>query len=90
MEKQILQPTRDTLKIKGKIYYRDHDQAWNTIKLKKEIVNEFPILKEKRASFSYHMILYRTHDELEKVVKKMKREKLPLPLLVFLEKEKSD
>ena len=89
METQILQPTRTALKVKGKLAYREFEQAWNIIRLKKELLNEFPILKEKRSTFSYQMVVYRTYDELDKVVRKMKREKLPLPIFLFLEKEKN-
>ena len=49
--------------------------------------NWFPQLKEKRSAFSYQMFFYRTYDDFEKLIKKMKREKLPLPLLMYLVKE---
>jgi hypothetical protein len=55
-------------------------------KAKKEIFSEFPQLKEKRSAFSYKMVYYRTFDELEKTVKKLKRDGLALPFLVFLYK----
>ena len=89
METKVLQPTKTTLNIRGRISYRETEQAWNIIKLKKELLNEFSALKEKRSSFSYQMLFYRTYDYLEKLVRKMKREKSPLPILLFLEKEKS-
>lgn len=87
METKVLQPTKTTLNIRGKISYRETEQAWNIIKLKKELLNEFSALKEKRSSFSYQMLFYRTYDELEMLVRKMKREKSPLPLILFLQKE---
>jgi hypothetical protein len=87
MEAKILQPSRNVLDIKGKIAYGDSSRSWSNIRLKKEIVNEFPALKEKRASFSYQMLFYMTYDELEKAIRKMKRQKMPLPLLMFMIKE---
>jgi len=87
MEPRILQPVKIPLEIKGKIVYREHDQSWNMLKLKKELIAEFPQLKEKRSAFSYQMFFYRTYDDFEKLIKKMKREKLPLPLLMYLVKE---
>lgn len=87
MEGKILQPTRNILDIKGKIAYGDSSQSWSNIRLKKEIVNEFPALKEKRANFSYNLIFYRSYNELEKAIKKMRRQKVPLPLLLFMIKE---
>jgi len=87
MEAKILQPSRNVLDIKGKIAYGDSSRSWSNIRLKKEIVNEFPALKEKRANFSYQMLFYMTYDELEKAIRKMKRQKMPLPLLMFMIKE---
>ncbi len=87
MEPKILQPARKTLEIKGKIVYREADQCWNMLKLKKELISEFPQLKEKRSGFSYQMLFYRTYEEFEKLIKKMKRERLPLPILLYLVKE---
>ena len=87
MEPRILQPVRKALEVKGRIVYREVDQSWNLITLKRELIAEFPQLREKRSSFSYQMFFYRSYDEFEKVVRKMKREKLPLPLLLFLVKE---
>lgn len=36
--------------------YGESNQAWNTIKLKSEFLNEFKQLKEKRSKFSYEII----------------------------------
>lgn len=87
MEPKILQPVRKTLEIKGKIVYREPDQSWNMLKLKRELITEFPQLKEKRSSFSYKMLFYRTYEEFEKLIRKMKRDKLPLPIILYLVKE---
>ena len=87
MEPRILQPVRKTLEIKGKIIYREPDQSWNMLKLRRELLAEFPQLKEKRSSFSYQMLFYRTYEEFEKLIRKMKREKLPLPIVLYLVKE---
>jgi len=90
METKVLQPKKTTLNIKGRISYTEADQAWNMIKLKKELLNEFTDLKEKRSKFLYQMLFYRTYAELEKLVKKMKKEESALPILLFLEKERID
>lgn len=87
MESKILQPSRNVLDIKGKIAYGDSSQTWSNIRLKKEIIDEFPALREKRASFSYNLLFYRNYNELEKAIRKMRRQKTPLPLLMFMMKE---
>ena len=84
---QTLSPTKSTLDIKGKLSYGVSNRAWNTIKFKKEFLQEFKILKERRSAFSYQMLFYRTYEELENAVRRMKRNKEALPILLFLKKD---
>lgn len=90
METQTLRPINSTIQIKGKIFYSQGDQAWNTLRFRKEIINEFQQLKEKRANFSYKMILHQDYADLEKAIRKLKRDKEALPILLFLCREKDD
>jgi len=86
MEPKILQPTQKVLNQFGKMSYGESVRAWNTIRLKKDIINEFSNLKEKTSNFIYNLIFYRTYEELELAIRKMKKEKKPLPMLLFLQK----
>ena len=86
MDVKTLQPNRSIIKTEGYLSYGENVQGWNTIRLKKELINEFSALKEKSSKFSYTLTFYRTYEELEKALKKIKREKLPLPMLLFLQK----
>ena len=86
MDVKTLQPNRSIIKTEGYLSYGESVQGWNTIRLKKELINEFSALKEKSSKFSYTLTFYRTYEELEKELKKIKREKLPLPMLLFLQK----
>jgi len=61
---------RRIINVKGKVHYSESGQAWNTIKLKTEFLNEFQQLKEKRSKFSYEMIFGRTEDEMVEAIKK--------------------
>lgn len=83
--KKTLTP-RNTIISEGKVAYSEGFQAWNTIRLKKELFNEFPELKEKRSQFFYELIYSRTFEDLEKVLKEMKKIG-SLPVLMFLSKE---
>ena len=89
MEPKILQPQRKAININGKIAYGDSSQSWSNIRLKKEIIDEFPVLREKRSNFAYNMQFYRAYNDLEKAIRKMKRKRVPLPLLFFMIKENS-
>ena len=88
MELQILKPVNDALVIQSRIWYNQNDGAWSIIRLKKNVINEFPILKEKRSNFFYKIIHHKTYDDLEKNIRKIKKNKDPVPILLFLYKEK--
>ncbi|MCA9487811.1 MAG: hypothetical protein KC516_02510 [Nanoarchaeota archaeon] len=85
-EKRPLIP-RKVISVKGKVHYSESNQAWNTIKLKSEFLNEFQQLKEKRSKFSYEMIFGRTEEEMIEAIKKIIREKNFMPILMFLYKD---
>ena len=87
-ETVFLSPTRDTLKVSGDLFYSEGSQSWNIIRLKKEILHEFPQLKEKRGgNFGYNITIFRTFDDLDKAVKGFeKREEVVPMLLVFCKK----
>jgi hypothetical protein len=71
----------------GKVYYNESFQAWNTLKLKKELFAEFPQLMEKRSKFSYELEYYRDPEKFLEKVKKIIKEDKSLPLLIWLYKE---
>lgn len=75
---------RTKVEIEGNIHYSESFQAWNILKMKKELFSEFPELKEKRAKFSYKITYCRTKEELDKEIKE---EKGPVLILrIFKEK----
>jgi len=89
MEAQILRPPKNKLEINGKLSYRESTHSWCVIRLGKEIIHEFPQLKERTSNFGYKMAFYQDHNSLEKFIRKLKREGEALPILVWLVKEKS-
>lgn len=62
---------RKIIESEGLVHYSESFQAWNTLKLKKELFTEFPQLKEKRAKFSYKLCYYRDIDMLKDDIKKL-------------------
>ena len=42
-------------KVIGRVHYNESAQAWNIIRLKKQILDKFPQLKDKQGSFYYKM-----------------------------------
>lgn len=83
MNKKPLTP-RKIINVKGKMLYNESKQAWCNIKLKRELINEFPQLREKRSNFSYEMMFCRTADELKEILKKMEGDEEAMPIMMFL------
>jgi len=85
--KKTLVP-RTKISSEGKVHYSESFQAWNTLKLKKELFSEFPQLQEKRSKFSYKLIHHRDPKEMEKEIGSMIKEgREVMPLLLFLYKD---
>jgi hypothetical protein len=59
---------RTKVEIEGPVHYSESFQAWNVLKLKKELFSEFPQLKEKRSKFSYKLTYCRDSKELDKEI----------------------
>lgn len=83
---KFLSPTNEVLKVKGKLSYSESAQAWNTIKIKKEVLLFFPQLKEKRSMFSYMMLVPRSHDEIKEKLAELEEDDDKVPILLFFEK----
>ena len=90
IELQLLKPLNSALDVRGSILYSTSHRVWNTIKIKRNIIQEFPSLREKRTKFAYRMVLHRSYQDLEKLIRKMKRTNEAIPILLFLYKEKSN
>ena len=75
---------RKVINVKGRVHYSESNQAWNTIKLKTEFLNEFKQLKEKRSKFSYEMMFGRSEEEMVEAIKKIIKDKTLMPILMFL------
>jgi hypothetical protein len=70
-ENKTLVP-RKVIESEGQIHYSESFQAWNTIKIKKDLLLEFPQLKEKRAKFSYKLAYCRDIKEIEQEINSKK------------------
>ena len=79
---------RRIINVKGKVHYSESGQAWNTIKLKTEFLNEFQQLKEKRSKFSYELAYHRNPEEFLRAIKKMVKSGQAMPLMIWLFKDK--
>jgi len=74
----------------GRLSYNESTRSWGTLRFKSELVKEFRQLKEKSSTFSYKVLLFRNYEEFEKKVKDLIKNKEPIPLLVWFEKESKE
>jgi hypothetical protein len=83
----LLKPAKQTLCVKGKMAYSMSSRSWNTIRLKKEIIDEYPQLRNRRFKAKYRMTFYRDPVELFLAVEKIMDNKAELPILLYFEQE---
>ncbi len=86
----IIQPTKEVIVSSGSVSYSEGERAWNTVRFKKEFLQEFPQLRNRLFRTSYHAVVYHSYDLLEKEVKDIVDKKRPLPVLLFFEQELPD
>lgn len=85
IDKQFLKPNQEAFKIEGSVLYQESAQAWNTIKIKRELLFLYPQLRDKRIPVKYSMIVPRSAEEIKKEIEEM-IESDKVPILLFFEK----
>ncbi len=85
----FLAPSREAVTIQGKLFYSEGDQSWNLIRLKKEVLHEYPQLKDKSASFGYTMIVPKSIEEIKKAIAEFEKV-AAVPIILFFRKEKKE
>ena len=90
VESTVLKPKYETLKVDGEISYGEGNGAWNIIRLKRDILKEFPQLREKREKFDYSMIMHRSFDDLKKAIAEMETSEGVVPIFLFFRRKKQD
>ncbi len=84
----ILSPIDEAVEFSGKLIYNEGAQSWNTLRLKKELMQKFPYLKEKQGDFGYKMLFANSFDELQSKVNDLKKKGQTIPILFFLIKKR--
>ena len=79
----MLRPYNDKLDITGHVSYSEGYGAWNVIRLKKDLLNEFPQLREKTAKILYKLVFYKSHEELKQAIRRMDENKEAIPILLY-------
>ncbi len=82
----VLTPNKEAVIVDGKLFYSEGHQAWNILRLKKEILHEFPQLRDKTDKFGYKMVVHKNHEEARKALKEIDENSVPI-LLYLCRKE---
>ena len=83
----VLKPKHETLLIKGKLSYGEGNRTWNIIRFKKDLLLEFPQLKERREKFGYKMIMHRSFKELKKAIREIENKEEAIPIFLWFLRE---
>ncbi len=90
-EESFLSPLRELIEISGPMTYNESAQAWNIIRLRKDILHEFPELKDKQASFTYRLTIPRTSKAMKRHFEEATKSEEILPIfLSFAKVTKTD
>jgi hypothetical protein len=87
MGKFILQPWDEKLECEGKVTYHETVGAWNTIRLKRIFLDQFPQLKDKTARIKFKLEYYRKAEQMIESLKQKQNQKEGMPMLLYLYKE---
>jgi len=82
----LIKSNQEIMEITGNLSYHDGARAWNTLRLKKHVLNEFSELKDRAAKVTYKMIYSTSVDNLIKLMQKVNEKEGALPILLFFEK----
>ena len=87
IKKEIYLRPWNLFSVRGKLSYGESYHAWNTLRLKREILAEFPDMKDQLTRLFYKITFVKDFDSLFDVVEKLKETGGPIPLLMWFYKE---
>jgi hypothetical protein len=84
---KILKPSTVPIELEGKMTYNEHQRAWGILRLRKEILSEFPELRERNEKIRYKILFSRDFSKLDEQIALVKKTIGVSPLLVWFVKE---
>jgi len=82
-ESRFAWPAMDAVEAVGNVMYNEGMRTWNTLRLTRQIVQEFPLLRSKGSRVGYKAVLPRGLKKIEEMFSAVKNGKLPPPLMLF-------
>lgn len=81
-----IKPSKDAIESTGKINYCESLRAWAIMRLKQDITKRFSELKNRNSKLYYKLVYHENYAQLEKKIRKMKKNKDNLPFLLTINK----
>lgn len=81
-----LSPLRQIIEITGPMTYNESAQAWNIIRLRKDILHEFPELKDKRTMFTYKLVIPRSPEAIKQIIEQCLQSQNIVPIFLSFAK----
>ena len=77
----------EKIEVSGNIVYQEASRAYNTIKIPRLIIDQFPDLRNRELMPSFKMKLYKSYADLKRLIWEMEYSKEQIPImLVFYSK----
>ena len=78
----------DKIEISGRVGYHEGARAYNTIRLPRKLIEQFPELKDKSLRISFKIRFYKDYGDLKRHVweKEYSKDQTPLLLEVYIDK----
>ncbi|MBW2972775.1 hypothetical protein KY346_00100 [Candidatus Woesearchaeota archaeon] len=83
----MLQPWNEKIECEGKVTYHEAIGAWNTIRIKRIFLDQFPLLRDKQANIKFKLEYYGTPEKLAEAVAKITEQKKGMPMFLYLYRE---
>ena len=82
-ENNIISPIQEIVEVSGDMYYCQGNRAWNTIRLKADLLKKFPQLTTREFKFGYKMIVPQSQEEIKKLMSKIQKDSDKIPVLLY-------
>ena len=80
-------PDSELVEAHGNVIYHESMRTWNTLRLARKIVAEFPVLRDVGARVGYRAVLPRSAKRMTQLLEDVHKGILPPPLLLFFFKQ---
>ena len=82
----IITPETKVFDFGGKLNYEEKTRAWTIIRLRKEIISFFPMLRNRNTKIIYKAKIFLSLKEFEEFSKKILNKEAEVPLIFYFER----